>query len=521
MSLTRLSLSFALMLTVAASGALAQETGAGGLTLEGGRLVGADGQPVPGLDLPGEVLAVHRSADLYYLALGEHGAAVVRELDGAFEVVKRFPISHGRVTGFMAGGDSLWMTVDAKTAVLLEGGLDSAASESPTILLDGDLPEKGGAPAAPEAKQAPQPVSSSTPRLDREIRVLARYPGAVKLDVGSADGVKAGDLLTAFRHVAAQRDEGERSFEGKEISAVLEIKSVSETESIARLCRGDRIMDGDEITLPAKGEKPRTSKVYPRHLEHAGEVTVTFRPLLSVGSDSGFGTLSDLAISYWGAGWFAGLTLQPMGIGGSDGEKVVTAAMTAEGGFDSRAFGIGLGVGFSATNGDMDSLLGSSVAYADVESSDGAGTETDNPKWDDRSKAAFTLAQVIRLGARDGLNFAVRNTLVFQENKDVYDGDEDPGFVWGEATMRFTIPLAMRTDLFLEGGGGFIGFWYGAIGVHSWVLGNGEPGSVGLSASVGGAGIWAQQVSANKDNLRDIYIGGPMIGLGLTYRFGR
>ncbi len=72
-----------------------------------------------------------------------------------------------------------------------------------------------------------------------------------------------------------------------------------------------------------------------------------------------------------------------------------------------------------------------------------------------------------------------------------------------------------------------MGYSYGAIGAFTWVRGNGDAGSVGLSVSAGGAAVWGNRERVYDEGTQYEYVdtdrvilAGPMMSFGLTYRFG-
>ena len=87
------------------------------------------------------------------------------------------------------------------------------------------------------------------------------------------------------------------------------------------------------------------------------EIGGTLRPIANAGSPLGVGVLADLYGTYWGKGYFVNLMVQPLGLGWTEEGNVVSTAALVEGGYDSRAFSVGLGVGISAINGDTDAML--------------------------------------------------------------------------------------------------------------------------------------------------------------------
>jgi hypothetical protein len=273
------------------------------------------------------------------------------------------------------------------------------------------------------------------------------------------------------------------------------------------------------VVAPEEPLEP--SKVYPRHLPRLAEVALVARPIINVGSDGGFGALCDLSVAWWGRYYFVDLRMQPLGFGWVDDGKIVTNSLLAEAGYHGRAFAVGMGVGLASVNGDMDEMLGYSGAMNKA-ADEGATNEIQEAEWDQRTQHGFSLSQVVRLGAMDGLNLKVSNVLIYHRDDGDGDEDESSGFIWGGITGRFAFPLALRVDMFLEGGGGFMGYWFAAVGVFTWLKGNGDAGSVGISASAGGAGLRGVRKKDYGDyvDTEYLYINGPMFSLGLVTRFG-
>jgi hypothetical protein len=137
---------------------------------------------------------------------------------------------------------------------------------------------------------------------------------------------------------------------------------------------------------------------------------------------------------------------------------------------------------------------------------------------------ALALAQVARLGARDGLSLRLNNLLLLHQKAE----DGASGFIDGGTTARLVVPTGKRTDFFAEGGGGVMGYWFFGIGMGSWLVGNGSPGSWYLSVSEGAAGIRGSREitellpgqTTPYRYTKDISIAGPMVSVGLTRRFG-
>jgi hypothetical protein len=240
-----------------------------------------------------------------------------------------------------------------------------------------------------------------------------------------------------------------------------------------------------------------------------------------VGS-SGFGFLGDLVVSWWGSAYFIDVRMQPLGFGWTDDGNIVSSSFLAEAGYDSRAFAVGLGAGVGVVSGDMGEML-VSRGLAEAAYDDSGNLVPEQPKWENRTMAAFALSQVVRLGARDGLHLNVYNVFLYYSDEQAESDDEDEtGFVYGGTAGRFNIPLGARTDLFLGGGGGRMGYAFGEVGVFTWIKGNGDSGSFGVSTSAGGSGVWGVRKREYEDHwdTEHIVVAGPMVSLGLVYRFG-
>jgi hypothetical protein len=247
------------------------------------------------------------------------------------------------------------------------------------------------------------------------------------------------------------------------------------------------------------------------------------RPIINAGSPLGVGVLADASASYWGNSYFADVMLQPIGLGWTEDGSVVSAAALVELGYDGRAFAVGLGAGMSWVNGNADYMLEQS-GFASTAADEGRATTQVVERQ--QTHSAFTLSQLARLGARDGLSLSLRNLLILHKNSE----DDSRGFIYGGTVGKLTVPLDRRTDLFVEGGGGVMGYWLFGAGVGTWLVGNGSPGSWKLSISAGAAGIWGSREVTETTQLPggqtstytyddEIDISGPMVSAGLLRRF--
>ncbi len=490
-------------------------------TLEGNALFVVRGEEKVRLQIPPGVVAIHRAGNELYLARGEMGVAVYG-LDDPLqpELLREIPATRGAVTGFHQVGDQVWMEIVSRQAVPVAAvaftGVEAAGQTAVTGAAAAPVGAKETAPAS-ESQQPARPPERSEPAEPIAIRNVA--PGVIELGVGANQGVKVGDRFAVFRTSPLDAS-GYGDFVGEELVAVAEVTAVKANSSLARLGRGE-MASGTDTVLPANADQTQRL-IFPRRIEDMAEVSVVLRPLIKAGTPLGGGVLCDLSATYFGSFYYLGLRVQPLGLGWTDEGDVVAAAILAEGGYDGRAFGVGLGAGMSLVNGDMRHML------ATFDSSLDAGyREEPQREWDQRTQGAFTLSQQARLGARDGLNLTLTNLLLFYEDDSSDSGESQTGFIYGGTFARFAIPLGVDTDLLLEGGGGVMGYWYASIGVFSWLVGNGSPGSLGLSVSAGGAGIeGSREVTESYGGeqryvyTEDIEMSGPMVSAGVTYRFG-
>ncbi|MDJ0766412.1 MAG: FlgT C-terminal domain-containing protein [Myxococcota bacterium] len=436
------------------------------------------------MDLPAPAVAILFRTDKLYVAFGHSGAAVYDVSDPDKPVpVKQVHPPGEQVTGFFVVDNQVWMRIVSTSAkpiavgeILVEPGPAPVAADAVTM-------------AAFETNTEKKP-----PSIEMTPHIIGLFPGEVKLDVGEKHGVKVGDRFSVFRTIEMETH-GEDRFTGREFAAVIEVTAVSEDRAIAMLWRGDRVSTADEVQ-PVYPDHS-VSKAFPRRLSDIAEVSAVIRPILNLDGDLGLAGLGDLSGIYYGSAYFVGVRVQPIGFLVTGTEKMFGLNATAEGGYDGRAFALGAGVGVAFATGKQD-----------------PGYETDG---------GFVLSQIIRLGVADGLNLTARNAFV--------------NFEWGSVQGKLDIPLTGRTDLFIEGGGGeFVGNSLGALGVFTWLKGNGDAGSIGLSVSTGFAAVWHDVGDEDEDETdiddeplngdgeededQNVMAIGPMVSVGLDYRFG-
>lgn len=438
-----------------------------------------------------------------------HGDATVSVYDctnpEAPTLERRLSTGRGVAADVSVVNDAPWVVTVTQQAVPLAELSAASSTVSPMS------PSPTAAPTA--ERRAPPSTGESRPTVGYSLRVTE--PGMLEIATGD-NRVRIGDRFVVYRTTAI--DNGGGVFSGEEQVAVAEVVAVKEGSALAESSRSALVSDKD-IARFARPDQTE-SNVYPVRVPHVGEFGGTIRPMVNAGSPLGAGVLADLYATYWGNSYFVNLTVQPLGLGWTDEGNVVSTSVLLEGGYDARAFSVGLGVGVSAVNGDMDSMLENSGFARTDALSEGSATVTETDRQE--THAAFALSQRVRLGALDGTNLVLRNLLILQNATE----NNDAGFIYGGTLGKLTIPLDRRNDIFLEGGGGVMGYWLVGAGVGTWITGNGSPGSWKLSISAGAAGIWGTREVTVRGNdyvyvsQQDVEVGGPMVSFGIARRFG-
>jgi hypothetical protein len=250
----------------------------------------------------------------------------------------------------------------------------------------------------------------------------------------------------------------------------------------------ERVPLGASARVVTRGKSE--SRMAPPRAAGLWELMLRVRPFVAL-EGLGGGVLTQASAGYRFESHFAlAVELHPFGFAGGTGEDnatLVPAAAFVSALYDHDVFGVGLGIGLQTVH---------DTAF---ETPSGSGT---------------LLTQRLRLGARDGLSLDLRNDVVLFHSQFDFSG-----FV-GSAM----IPVGSRAWLLFEGGGGSAGYGYGEIGLRSLLRGNGQHGSVFLSVTLGGQGVFEFRsklcVSADfafqcEDD--QIYAG-PMLGVGVEYR---
>jgi hypothetical protein len=454
--------------------------------------------------IPEPVFGLYHAGEELYVARGAAGVSIYDvSAPLAPQLGRDVPTPGASATGFALIDGQVWVTTVARAAMPLEQGVSAPSS----------LATPAGVPATGVgALRGPSPT--------RVVGLWVVTPGSVELDAGKKDGVRVGDRFAIYRSTSVDGPRAE-GFQGEELVAMSEVVAVKEDRARAELSRNAVVLEGDTARL-ARDDQTE-SNAYPVRVAHLGEVGGVLRPIINAGSPLGVGVLAEASASYWGKGYFVDVMLQPVGLGWTEDGNVVSAAALIDLGYDGRAFAVGLGAGMSWVNGDADYMLASFKGTGAEDAAEQGQVDTVERQ---ETHSAFTLAQLVRLGARDGLNLSLRNLLILHHDQEL----DENGFIYGGTLGKLSVPLDRRSDIFLEGGGGVMGYWLVGAGVGTWIVGNGSPGSWKLSISAGAAGIWGSrevtetttfpgQAPSSSTYTEQIDIDGPMVSAGLMRRF--
>jgi hypothetical protein len=241
----------------------------------------------------------------------------------------------------------------------------------------------------------------------------------------------------------------------------------------------------EQGTAPARGRP----LVAPPRLGNLWEIDVGTHAFLPIGN-IGFGLLGAAGAAYrFEAPVAIYADLAPIGVAGGKQGTIGTAGAEALVALDTQLFELGLGFG---------------------------GVTLNSPTTDSTGSMAF--AQKARLGARDGLAFFYRSTVVVDNDK----------FALGSLDGFVQIPMSQRWWLLAGGGGGPVGYAYGDLGVRYLIRGDLGPGSLLLTGTMGGAGVFKTTRTLTTYTVSGGYsyysiaksadYAGPSLGISLEWR---
>lgn len=450
---------------------------------------GPDGEDPVVLPLPGCTGVMHLVADrVLYVACGRAGLAVVDLLPAPkLRGFQRFDAAE--VSGVFLARGVVW-------AQLLKMEARPATGQAlGPLRADPPRDPPATAPTAPKKKAAPVAT------------VLEVGAGFVVISVGSKGGLSQGDRVRIFVEQDVDLGGGNK---GKrvEVIAVGEVSDVTVDRSRVRLGLNERVPKGARAQR-SDGDLT-ASRIRPPRLGGLWNLSLNVRPFLALGT-LGVGMINDLSVIYrFELPISIQALFEPAGLGFSDKGDIIAMAGNVIVAYDSAYFEIGLGLGWSAVNSDIESTVGA----ASADDSDGGGVDFE------RVRSGLSIAQLARLGALDGLNLVIHNSFLLYDDK----------FNYGGTVGRIQVPLTGRLWMLLNSGGGRSGFVYGELGLRVLLRGNGDRGSVFLTPTVGGGYLFGEkEEDCDRYNsatgktepstcAKSIGYAGPMVGIGVEWR---
>jgi hypothetical protein len=428
-------------------------------------------------------LAEHRQADKLLLACG--AAGVWEFALGA--AAPRFVQSHafsGEVIGFISEPDGrLWV----KLRVLEARPFPAASAGAAAVFPDVAQPSPATGPESPVVNPRSIPSATSrslaqvspTPDRKNSGRVVREAPGEVVISLGTSDGIQRSDHL---EFALESGDSGsEEAALAREVIAVGVVTNVSPHGARVRLGLNESVPVGAFVS-PTRA-LPSSSLSAPPRVRGLWELELFLRPFAAIDELGGGAVLSG-AFGYRFKHLHLQAVVDPLAfaaVKSRGGVFTANAALIAS--YDSQYVEMGLGVGAQTVNQTGFML------------EPGSG---------------LSVAQQIRLGARDGLNLSARTSIVLFHSQ----------FQFGGMVASGQIPVTRGYWFLLNGGGGNLGYAYGELGLRVLLAGNGLAGSKFLTVTAGGVGVFRSGTCDESFSCTDdTAYGGPMAGIGGEWRF--
>jgi hypothetical protein len=318
-------------------------------------------------------------------------------------------------------------------------------------------------------------------------RVVKSAPGQVVISLGMSDGLERGDRveLTSERVEAEPGDETaeDEALSGEPL-AVGVITNVSASSARVKLGLNESVPLG-AVAIPSRASST-AGLIAPPRVGGIWDVQLMARPFAAVGELGGGVLLSGSLARRFEGNFQLRAVVEPVAfadVQSKDGLTAWNIALMAS--YDSEFFEMGAGLG------------GQTVNEAGFFLPPGSG---------------YSAAQLIRLGAEDGLNLRARTSVVLFHSE----------FAFGDMTATFQIPISRGYWLLFGGGGGNVGYGYGELGLRVLLSGNGLAGSKFLTVSAGGAGAFRSAICPDaffECEQGRVSFGGPMAGIGSEWRF--
>jgi len=300
------------------------------------------------------------------------------------------------------------------------------------------------------------------------------------IGLGVQDGIKRGDHVE-FTLAPEGADRSEESALASDVLAVGVVSNVVDHNARVRLGLNESVPEG-ALALPTLVASTSSLSAPPR-VRGLWELELGLRPFAAI-DELGGGALLSGSFGYRFTHLHLQAVLDPIAFAAVETKGSVAAVnASAIASYDSQYIEIGFGLGFQSVN--------ETALFLEP----GSG---------------LTAVQLIRFGARDGLNLTLRTNLVLFHSQ----------FQFGGMVGSGQIPLTRGYWLLLNGGGGNIGYGFGELGLRALLAGNGLAGSKYLTVTAGAVGVFKSgSCDENFSCSEEKSFGGPMVGLGGEWRF--
>lgn len=462
--------------------------------------------------------AVAREGDRLLVACGVEGIFVFDVSDRAEPEGVGMHDVEGAAAGFFRTAGRVWVRLETERAQPAAEVTKTreprrwAPPEEPTDPEKEEPPEEQKEPAEEPPKEVADGEAEEEEEADREAadekeeedevlrgEAVESRPGTVVVDFGERKGLVSGDVVEFYRFKEVELGSGE-SGERTETLAVGRATTVSKDRAEVELGLNERVEKGTKARRVFDKSTTANSMAPPR-VGGTGSMSLMIRPIIPL-NVIGLGIAGDVSFKYT---FESPLMLEvrgdPVGFGVGNQPAVGTLAGDISLTYDSKLFRVGLGVGASGIGSPR-------RAYG-----------FDAPI----QKSGFTVVQIARLGARDGLQFTAYNSLI----------TFDEAFRWSDLKATGQVPLdRILENTWLIGRAAHqrAGQAYGELGLRVMTSGNGHAGTTYLQATLGGGGIWgSREVDCSASDRFDaetretctepVDYAGPLVGFGLEQRF--
>jgi len=414
--------------------------------------------------------AEQRQGDKLLVACGMSGVWEISLASASPSFVRSYAFS-GEAIGFITEPDGrLWVKLHVLEARPLSGPSTQSAAVFPDVASSTPAPSPEPAKVATAAPPASAPARKAIGRVERAAA------GDVVISLGTTDGISRGDHIEF-----ALAEDGYDVGLSSDVIAVGVVANVNSHSARVRLGMNESVPVG-ALASPTLGLATGSLSAPPR-VSGLWELELMARPFAAM-DELGGGVLLSGGFGYRFSHWHLQAVLDPFAFAAVQTKGSVAAVNAAAiGSYDAQYFELGFGLGLQTMNETSFTVP------------PGSG---------------MTAVQLIRLGARDGLNFAARTSIALFHSQ----------FQFGSMVASAQIPLTRGYWLLLDGGGGNVGYGFGEMGLRALLAGNGLAGSKYLTVTAGGVGVFK---SGTCDEFfscsEEKSFGGPMVGVGGEWRF--